>query len=137
MTKFKVLTTNVAFMMPFGIYSRHLTEVTNEFFTSIAPYFISIAMISVTIVAWFFVRENWSTDVKSPFEAIKVTLGGIQCLGMFVSVGLKFNQIKMLHLNLQGIVDESTHFYFSLYTNLLHFNINAQIDFNHFFLQIR
>lgn len=128
MKKLKVLETNAAFMMPLGLYSRHLTSGKNEVFTSFAAYFITFCMLSVPIATWLYIRKNWSTDVKSSFGAIKITSGGMQCLGLFVSVGLKLNQVKKLHLKLQEIVDESMHFSIFLFP-LIHYILMSIFKF--------
>lgn len=107
MAKFKVLKNNQIYMSWLGIYSHHLTDLTGEFFKSIATYCIFIALISVVITSWLYCIKNWETDVKSALDAFKIVFSALQCIGMYVSIGLKMIQIKILHLKLQKIVDES------------------------------
>lgn len=107
MEKFQVLRNNQIYMSWLGIYSYRLTELTGEFFKSISTYCIFVALISVVITSWLYCIEHWSDDVKSALDAFKIVFSALQCIGMYLSIGLKMIQIKMIHLKLQRIVDES------------------------------
>lgn len=105
--KFKVLKVNQDYMTWLGIYSRDLTETTNPFFKSFGAYCILGAMTICMIASWIYVREFWTVDIKSAMGALKILAAGIQCFGMFLSVGLTRSQTRAFHNGLQKIVDKS------------------------------
>lgn len=111
LNKFKVLKVNQDYMTWLGIYARDLTETTNPFFKSIGAYWILGAMTICVIASWVYVREFWTIDVKSALGALKILAAGIQCFGMFLSVGLTRSQTRAFHVALQKIVDQSKFFF--------------------------
>lgn len=51
-----------------------------------------------------FIYKNY-TDSELIINALVLVLAGIQSIGMFISISLNMNKIKMLHLKLQEIID--------------------------------
>lgn len=88
----------------FGIRSYRLTEETNEFFNSISSYLILLCTMCYVLSSIAFTYLNWPQ-----FELISgsciVALSGSQTGGMFLSFGLKMKKVKLVHVQLQQIVD--------------------------------
>lgn len=103
--KFKVLEFNQRFMAWLGIHSYHLTEPTNEFFNSIFTYInLLIIIVLFLISSVLYVYQN-ETNFKIMIQIFLVIVAGFQYGGMFISIGIKMKNIKILHLKLQEIVD--------------------------------
>lgn len=113
MEKFTVLQTNQTYMSCLGIHTPNLTERSNRYFKSFVAHWIWIDMILCVIACSWFIIKN-KNDIKS-LGAAKLAVACIECTGMFVSIGLKMNQIKVFHLKLQKIVDESTRLWIILF----------------------
>lgn len=115
MTKFKVLKYNQIFMAKLGIHSYDLTVPKNEFFRSPAALCIVsiLCIFSITSTGCYAFKNIEKFDTA--LQAIFVLIAGIQCLGMYVTVGLKKRQVKDVQLKLEHMVDEgmfSTEKYF-------------------------
>lgn len=107
MKGFKVLEYNQISMRWAGIHSKDLHKPTNEFFKSFATYYILFSVISFTIgSSAVYIYKN-STHFEMVSEPILIVIAGLQAGGMFLSVGLNMKKIKILHIKLQEIVDES------------------------------
>lgn len=100
-------------MARMGLYSYRLTEPTNEFFGSFASYYFLFNNGIFTLIASAcFVYKHWpQMDIVS--QPLTITLGGLTCFTMILSVGCKLNTVKLLHLKLQGMVDEGEFFLIS------------------------
>lgn len=105
MAKFQVFKSNRAFMARFGIYSYHMTKPTNEFFTSIGSYYTNFFLWLCVITSSVVVYENIS-NLPLALENAQTIIGEAQSAGMFISMGLKLNKIKKLHVLLQDIIDK-------------------------------
>lgn len=105
MAKFKVLERNRALMGAIGIYSNHLIEPTNDFCESFSTYFILFHVIFY-IISFSVITLKTVSDFGAALQACLCVITGIQCGGMFLSIGLKMIKVKTLHLKLQKIVDE-------------------------------
>lgn len=106
MGKFKVLEYNQNYMARIGIHSLHLNEPTNEFFKSFVSYYY-LFVFSVVFIAASAVNayQSWpQMDIIS--EPCLIVIAGLQVTGMYSTVGLKMKNVKTLHIELQGIVDE-------------------------------
>lgn len=112
MVKFKVLKYNQIFMSWLGIHSKHLNEPTNEFFKSFRSYYVLIIMTIAILSCGRYFFTNLS-EVQMALGALKIGWAGVQCIGMFIGIGLKMEQIKAMHLKLQEIVDENPDFYWT------------------------
>lgn len=108
MEKFKVLKYSQIFMAWLGLYSYRLTEKSNEFFTSLCPYYMLSNVICVNSSSTMYIIKYWSTDIKGALGAFKIIISAIQYPGVFVSLGAKAKQIKALHIKLQQIADTGT-----------------------------
>lgn len=105
MAKIDVFKNNQYFMTPLGLYSYRLTEQTNEFYTSIAPYYILFFILTFfTISGIVFTFQNISQP-NLVLPNITLVVGTLQCVGMYINIGVNMKKIKVLHLKLQGIVD--------------------------------
>lgn len=105
MSKIHVLKYNQIFMTPLGLYSYRLTEPINEFYTSIAPYYIAFfVFIFLTFSTAVFTFQNVS-QINLALQNVSLFIAGIQCAGMYINIGNNMKNIKVLHLKLQGIVD--------------------------------
>lgn len=105
MAKVEVLKYNRKVMTPLGIYSHRLTEPTNEFYSSIVPYyFICFDVIFLTISSAVFSVQNISA-IRLALQNVTLIVAGMQCAGMFISIGINMKKVKLLHLKLQGIVN--------------------------------
>lgn len=107
MLPFKVLKYNQALMAKIGIYSYRLTEPTNEFFNSSSTYFILFHVIVFVLIGGIVYATNNVSDFTIVLETCVTIIGGIQCGGMYLSIGLKMRKVKALHLKLQKIVDDA------------------------------
>lgn len=105
MAKIHVLKYNQIFMAPIGLYSYRLMEPINEFYTSIAPYYIEffVLIFLISSAAGFTFRNVSQIDVA--LQNVSLFIAGIQCAGMYISIGINMKKVKVLHLKLQGIVD--------------------------------
>lgn len=105
MSKFKVLQCNQSLMAKLGIHSYRLNVPTNEFLKS--PAFLILFILSVFSIASSaaFVYKNYC-QFEAALQSIFVIIAGIQCGGMYLSVGLKMKEVKILQIELQNIVDE-------------------------------
>lgn len=105
MSKFKVLQSNQRVMAWIGIHSHKLTEPSNEFFNSFVTFYFLCTVGFFIFGSIMFVVINWPQyDVIS--EPCLIAVGCIQVFGMFLGIGLKMEKVKLLHLQLQEIVDE-------------------------------
>ncbi|XP_055304812.1 odorant receptor 67a-like [Sitodiplosis mosellana] len=106
MAKFKVLKHNQELMALLGIHSHRLTEPTNEFFKLPVTYLVLFILCTFSITSCaMFAYKNFS-QFGAALEAIYIMIAGVQCGGMYLSVGLKMKQVKLLQQKLQEIVDE-------------------------------
>lgn len=93
-------------MAIFGIYSYHLTEPTNEFYTSIGScYVIFWNIVFLSISSAIFCYQN-VIHLDLVLRNVSLVVGGIQAAGMFISVGINMKTVKKFHLKLQQLVDE-------------------------------
>lgn len=107
MKEFKVLEYNQISMRWAGIHSKDLYKPTNEFFKSFATYYILFSVISFTIGSSAVFVYKYSSNFEVVSEPSLIVIAGSQAAGMFLSVGLNMKKIKILHIKLQEIVDES------------------------------
>lgn len=119
MEKFEVLMYNQMLMSKIGIYSYHLTDQTNEFFKSFATYYMLFSVFVIdTAASAMGIYEN-KDNLELVLEATLTVIAGIQCGGMYLSIGFNMKSVKALHLILQGIVDEGQ------FPFMLNFKINS------------
>lgn len=106
MKNIKVLEKNQVELARLGIYCLQSIEPSNKF-VKLAPtiYILVLMAISLVASAWY-VHENLSTNVRPALNAAIIVLGTLQWIGVYLGIRLKTNQIKDLHLKLQGIIDE-------------------------------
>lgn len=110
MAQFEVLESNRKLKIWLGIYSNRLTEPTNEFFNSIATYYILFHALTILIATCAAVIFKEESQFEIASDAAVVAIAGFQFGGMFLSTGLKMKKIKFLHLTLQRTVDQCTTF---------------------------
>lgn len=101
---FKVLKHNQTLMAWLGIHSYRLTETSNDFFKSIATYYIIFTIVSIFIVSSGY-TAIFSSDFQTVIQATLLVVAGFQSGGMFLSIGLEMKKIKMLQIKLQEITD--------------------------------
>lgn len=104
--KFRVLAYNQDFMARLGIHSHRLTDPTNEFFKSFATYYNLFIGITFNVIGSTVMVYKYWPDLDIILEPCTIVMGGLQCVGLYLSIGLKMEVIKMLHLQLQKIVDQ-------------------------------
>lgn len=105
MVKFKVLEYNQYCLARIGIHLHRLNEPTNEFFkTFVSYYYLFVFIILVIVSSGVFAWKSWPhmDMVSEPCLAI---IGGFQATGMYLSIGLKIKKLKVLHIELQEIID--------------------------------
>lgn len=104
--KFKVLQYNQDFMAKLGLHSHRLNESTNEFFKSPAAFLIlfTLGVFSITSTGVYAYKNIG--HFEAALQGIFVAIAGIQCGGMYVSVGLKMDKIKDVQSKLQNMVDD-------------------------------
>lgn len=105
MAKFKVLKYNQTLMSWQGIHSMNLTEPTNEFHRAPGSYYVTITLFAFVITSAVRIHGYWP-EMELILKPCSVAFGGVQCVGMFICIGLQMKNIKVLHLELQRIVDE-------------------------------
>lgn len=106
MSKFSVLKYNQILMAKIGIHSFRITEPKNEFFKSFVACFILFILTAFSITSCAVFAYKNIAHFEPALEAIFVVIAGIQCAGMFLSVGLKMKNVKLLQIELQQIVDK-------------------------------
>lgn len=104
--KIKILKYNQRLMTLFGVYSYQLTEPSNEFYQSFGAHYVAFCnimflMVSPTIFSYLNISH-----IDLVLQNVSLITGGIQAVGMFISVGINMKKVKMLHINLQRLVDE-------------------------------
>lgn len=105
MAKFKVLQYNQSFMEKLGIHSYRINVPTNEFLSSSSFLILFIlSVFSITSSAAYVFKNYW--QFEAAMQSMFVIIAGIQCGGMYLSVGLKMKKVKILQIELQKIVDE-------------------------------
>lgn len=109
MAKFKVLKYNQTLMSWQGIHSMNLTQPTNEFHRSLSSYYIAFTLFAFVITSAVRIYGYWPA-IELILKPCSVAFGGVQCVGMFISIGLQMKRIKALHLELQRIIDEGIMF---------------------------
>lgn len=103
--KLHILEFNQNFMARIGINSHDLTESKNEFYRSIAAYFILFNLIVLCVISTsVFAYQNLDNLELALLTAL-VIVAGCQSSGMFLSVGLNMTTVKKLQLQLQDIVN--------------------------------
>lgn len=127
MANFQVLENNQAYMAWLGIYSYKLTEPTNEFFKSIVAWFFMFNSFVMIIISSILFIIKYISDIQGCLGAFKIAISGIQCGGMHLSLGLKMKKVKILHLKLQEIINESKK---HLFLQVLKKNSIQKYDFN-------
>lgn len=120
---FKVLRYNQNLMAILGIYSN---ETKNEFFKSPVAIFILFILSVFAITSTGIYAYKNIQQFDDALQAIYVSIAGIQCVGMYVTVGRKMREIKTLQFELQKIVDEGV----SLETGLISFHSNYFLLFS-------
>lgn len=115
MSSFKVLKLNELMMVWIRIFPERLTAnspTTNEFFNSLTTHYILLHILGFIAASAGFLCQNKS-DVAVALPTAMVIMGSSQALSMFLCLGCKLDKVKMLHQNLQAIVDqaaEGSHF---------------------------
>lgn len=87
-----------------GIHSFRLSEPTNEFHKNIGCYYISFILFAFITTSFIRIHNYWP-DVDSIVKPCSVAFGGVQVVGMFICIGIQMKNIKILHLELQRMVD--------------------------------
>lgn len=105
MAKFKVFKYNQAYLARLGVYSDAITEPTNEFFKSIAAYYILIVGMCTITSSAVYVYAN-TDKFGDTLDPCSIVISGITCACMYLNIGLKMIKAKALHIKLQDIVDE-------------------------------
>lgn len=112
MAKFKVLEYNQSFMAKFGIHSYRLSDPTIEFFKSPAAllilFILSVFSIASTAMFGYTNFDHFEVALHGFF----VMIAGIQCGGMYLSIGLKMRKVKILQIKLQQLIDGGIFFCF-------------------------
>lgn len=121
--KFKALKYNQVLMQWLGIHSHRLTEPTNAFFEKPIVYLVLFILIAFSITSSLVFAYTNMSQFGAALEACYIVIAGVQCGGMYLSVGLKMKQVKLLQQKLQEIVDEGTFLYSSFfYREVFHFD---------------
>lgn len=120
MKKFSVLERSQNFMTRLAISSHRLAEPTNEFFTRFMAYHITFLLYAFSVTHWAVVYKYWP-DLSLVLHPFAMSLAGLQCGGVYLSIGLQMKNIKKLHNELQAIVDKGMGIF--AHSNLLYHNI--------------
>lgn len=105
MNKFRVLERSQNFMTRLAISSHRLSEPTNEFFTRLMAYYITFLLYAFSVTHWAVVYKYWP-DLSLVLHPFAMSLAGLQCGGVYVSIGLQMKNIKKLLIELQNIIDK-------------------------------
>lgn len=106
MEQYTVLANMENVMKRLRIYTDRLSDLSDDFFNSIATHFNLVNMIIFIVTSALFVFQS-TTQLIDALRTVMVVIGSIQSLGMFITFGMKIVQVKQLHLKLQNIVDQS------------------------------
>lgn len=109
--KFHVLNFNQKFMAYIGINSHNLTESRNEFFRSIATYYMLFHLIVMCIISSSVFACQNSHHIELVLLTALIIVAGFQTSGMLLSVGLNMTAVKALQLQLQDIVNNGKRVY--------------------------
>lgn len=112
MNKFRVLERSQNLMTRLAISSHRLSEPTNEFFTRFMAYYITFLLYAFSAANWAVVDKYWP-DISLILQAFAMVLAGLQCGGVYVSIGFQMKNIKKLHMELQAIIDKGMKFIFA------------------------
>lgn len=107
MKKFRVLERNQNFMTRLAISSHRLTDPTNEFFTRLMAYHITFLLYAFAVTHWAVVFKYWP-DLSLVLHPFAMSLAGLQCGGVYLSIGFQMKNIKKLYTTLQNIINEGT-----------------------------
>lgn len=105
MAKFKVMSHNQRFMNWMGIHSYRLTEPTNEFFNSWVSYYV-LCSLTTCVVSTSAYAYKISSQIGATIDLCYLIIAASQGCGMYVSIGFNMKKVKILHIELQSIVDE-------------------------------
>lgn len=106
MSSFKVLKLNELVMVRLRIYMRQLADPIGDFFESISMYYIAFNMLAFIATSMTFVYQN-ASNIMIALRTMMVVVGTSQALGMFLCIGSNVTTVKMLHIKLQTIVDQT------------------------------
>lgn len=106
MVKFKVFENIQLVLTRLGMYPQSLTG-TFDIVKAYAGYHIIFVILALFITSSsLFVYFNFR-EFEKALETVLIIIAGFQIGGMLLSVRLKMDDIAVLHLTLQGIVDNS------------------------------
>lgn len=105
MAKFKIMSHNQKLMAWMGIHSYRLTEPTNEFFDSWATFYI-LCSLTVCVVSTSAYAYKISSQIGATIDLCYLIIASFQACGMYITIGFHMKKVKVLHLELQAIVDE-------------------------------
>lgn len=112
MERIKVFELNQYVMEILGIHSHRLDEPSNEFYSSIMPYyFVCFDVVFLTISSAVFAVQNID-KLTLALQNVSLVVGGIQSAGMYISIGINMLKVKALHLKLQEVVNKGELFTF-------------------------
>lgn len=125
-SKIEVMKHNQIYMWWLGIFSYRLTEPTLESHKFILAYHNAIFPIFSIVSSAVFIYQN-PTEMQAVLETILVMIALYQAECTFLNTAFQMKNIKLLHLKLQGIVDEGIlHFFFQFFEKRAVFGKNPR-----------
>lgn len=91
-----------------GMSSPNLHEKINEFPRCVKTYIITIGAILLVTVCGNTIWQSldFRTDLLLKLDTFFPFLCGIQCLGIFLTIGYEMNSVKSFQIQLQRFVDD-------------------------------
>lgn len=105
MAKFSVMSYNQKFMTWMGIHSYRLNVPTNEFLNSWATYYILFCLTTCAISTTAYAHKI-SSQIGATIDLCYLIIASLQAFGMYINLGINMKRVKILHLELQSIVDK-------------------------------
>lgn len=109
MKKFRILERSQNLMTRLAISSQCLTDPRNEFFTRLMAYYIAFLLYAFAVTHWAVVFKYWP-DLSLVLHPFAMSLAGLQCGGVYLSIGFQMKNIKKLHIELQSVIDEGNYY---------------------------
>lgn len=106
-TTFHVLKHNRMLMQWMGIYPKSLIETKNQFFkTPIVYEFLFCAFVCDIFSSCVFIYQD-SSPLGTNLDPFFIVISGLQCGGMYFSLGIQQQNVQALHVKLQQIIETS------------------------------
>lgn len=109
-TKMKVLQYNQYYLNVLGLSSDRLTEQTDEFLKTMNCYVLLFGLGGLLFPCSAIFGINHVYNIKLALKSLLLVCGCLQCVGSYISIGIKMKKVKQMHLKIQDYVDNGNFF---------------------------